>query len=117
MPWFQLLIDCSAGDAERISDLLSDAGAEAVTMLDAEDQPLYEPPLGTTPLWDRTRVSGLFTAETDMDAVLAEVARGLAPAAADAPGTSGRSGLEPRLDGPLPAHALRRSPVDRAQLA
>lgn len=80
MPWNQLLFECNAADGDLLSDLLAEAGAEAVTLLDAADQPIFEPALGTTPLWDRTRVNGLFSADTDMDAVLADLARRLAPA-------------------------------------
>ncbi|MFA5529980.1 MAG: 50S ribosomal protein L11 methyltransferase [Thiohalomonadaceae bacterium] len=79
MPWNQLLLECNAAQGDLLSDLLADAGAEAVTLLDAADQPIFEPALGTTPLWDRTRVNGLFSAETDMDTVVAELARRLAP--------------------------------------
>jgi ribosomal protein L11 methyltransferase len=78
--WIQLLFDPGADLAPRLAELLEEAGAEAVSFFDAEDQPLYEPALGTTPLWQRTRVSGLFEAGRDMDTLLAEVARQLAPA-------------------------------------
>jgi ribosomal protein L11 methyltransferase len=79
MPWNQLLLECNAADGDALSDLLAEAGAEAVTLLDAADQPIFEPALGTTPLWDRTRVNGLFSADADMDAVVANLARRLAP--------------------------------------
>jgi ribosomal protein L11 methyltransferase len=79
MSWIQLLFDTGANDAPRLADALEALGAEAVSFFDAEDQPLYEPPLGTTPLWNRTRVSGLFQAGVDMDTVLAELARRIAP--------------------------------------
>jgi ribosomal protein L11 methyltransferase len=77
--WIQLLFDTGAADAPRLAELLEAAGAEAVSFFDAEDQPLYEPALGTTPLWNHTRVSGLFVAGLDMDTVLADLARALAP--------------------------------------
>ncbi len=48
-------------------------GATAVTMTDAEDQPLFEPPLGTTPLWDNTIVTGLYPAETDTNQLLTQL--------------------------------------------
>ncbi|MCK9532872.1 MAG: 50S ribosomal protein L11 methyltransferase [Gammaproteobacteria bacterium] len=79
MPWNQLLLECNAADGDALSDLLAEAGAEAVTLLDAADQPIFEPALGTTPLWDRTRINGLFSADADMDGVVAELARRLAP--------------------------------------
>src|SRR5699024_4984285 len=44
---------------------LSEAGAHAVTLLDAADVPVHEPLPGTTPLWPQTIVEGLF--DTDID--------------------------------------------------
>ncbi len=70
MPWLQLELETRPDEAERLSDLLSEAGASAVTFQDAADQPLFEPPLGTTPLWRSTRVIGLFEADTGMQAVI-----------------------------------------------
>ncbi len=71
MPWLQLKLASTPDAAQRLSDLLSDAGALAVTLQDAADQPLYEPPPGATPLWSQTWVTGLFDADTDLQAVLA----------------------------------------------
>lgn len=79
MPWLQLILECSADDAPLYSDLLSDQGAAAVTMVDSADQPLFEPAVGTTPLWNNTRVVGLFETDVDLDAVLLELAAARAP--------------------------------------
>lgn len=70
MPWLQLKLDATPDTAERLSDLLSEAGASAVTLQDAADQPLFEPPPGSAPLWSQTWVIGLFDADSDMEAVL-----------------------------------------------
>ena len=80
MPWLQLELEASPDNAEQLSELLSAAGAAAVTMQDAADQPLFEPPPGTTPLWNATRVAGLFEADTDITAVLAQLQQQLDPA-------------------------------------
>ncbi len=71
MPWLQLKLASTPDAAQRLSDILSDAGALAVTLQDAADQPLYEPPPGATPLWSQTWVTGLFDADADLQAVLA----------------------------------------------
>jgi len=73
MPWLQLKLASTPDAAQRLSDLLSDAGALAVTLQDAADQPLYEPPPGATPLWSQTWVTGLFDADADLQAVLADL--------------------------------------------
>ncbi len=80
MPWLQLELESTPDTAERLSDLLSASGACAVTLQDAADQPLFEPPPGATPLWGATRVVGLFEADADIEAVLAALQAALVPA-------------------------------------
>jgi len=70
MPWLQLTFYSTKESAETLADLLSEAGAAAVTMQDAADQPLYEPPPGATPLWQLTNVVGLFDADFDSDVIV-----------------------------------------------
>ncbi|GAA4648429.1 50S ribosomal protein L11 methyltransferase [Kistimonas scapharcae] len=70
MSWIQIKLDSTAEQAEHLEDSLLELGACAVTLQDACDQPLYEPELGTTPLWNQTRIIGLFDAATDMDSVV-----------------------------------------------
>ncbi|AOS96774.1 Ribosomal protein L11 methyltransferase [Microbulbifer aggregans] len=65
MPWLQLRVDTDREQAERIEDALLFAGAVSVTLQDNADQPILEPGLGEVPLWDQTRVTGLFDAEVD----------------------------------------------------
>jgi len=65
MPWLQIKINSSRAQAESIEDALLAAGAASVTLQDNADQPILEPALGETPLWDATRITGLFDAEID----------------------------------------------------
>jgi ribosomal protein L11 methyltransferase len=73
MPWLQLTFYTTKDDAEALADLLSETGAAAVTMQDAADQPLYEPPPGATPLWQLTNVVGLFDESFNSNALIAEI--------------------------------------------
>lgn len=73
MPWFQLQIPADPATADQLEDLLMEMGADAVSMEDAADQPLYEPDPGTTPLWSDTRVTGLFDADRDIDQICTEL--------------------------------------------
>lgn len=73
MPWLQLKLRIASPLAEELETMLMELGAVAVTMTDAEDQPLFEPPLGTTPLWDNTIVTGLYPAETDTNTLLEQI--------------------------------------------
>lgn len=77
--WLELRFTCDAATADRIAGHLDACGALSVSMVDAEDQPLYEPPPGSTPLWCSTRVSGLFAGDRDADALIAEIGRRLSP--------------------------------------
>lgn len=71
MNWIQLNARIAPEAAEAMEEGLLAAGAVAVTMQDAEDNPLFEPERGTTPLWESTIITGLFSAEDDMDEVKA----------------------------------------------
>lgn len=82
--WLQLEFPLGELDAEGVQDALEALGALAVTLADAADDPIYEPPPGATPLWQRSRVTALFEATTDRSAV--------------------REALAAMLDAPLPAH-------------
>lgn len=65
MPWIQIRINATEKTANKVSNMLSGRGAQAVTYMDAEDKPVFEPLPGETLLWDDTVVVGLFDAETD----------------------------------------------------
>lgn len=70
MPWLQIKLDVSPENAEYYEDLLLAAGCAAVTFTDQQDQPIFEPDLGTTPLWSNTVLSGLFSADHNLEATL-----------------------------------------------
>jgi ribosomal protein L11 methyltransferase len=65
MSWMQLRVITNRDEAEAIEDALLAAGASSVTMEDNADQPILEPALGETPLWNNIRITGLFPADTD----------------------------------------------------
>ncbi len=69
----QIIFDAPLEQAAQLSDTLSEAGALAVTLQDAATEALYEPPLGTTPLWTDTQVVALFETRSDLDSALAEL--------------------------------------------
>lgn len=73
MPWLQVKIATTPTLAENFEDLLLDSGALSVTYQDTQDQPIYEPELGTTPLWRNTTISALFDAQNDMQALRAQL--------------------------------------------
>lgn len=79
MPWLQLIFETQDTQTHALSDILTEAGALAVTLEDAADQPLFEPPPGETPLWSHLRVTGLFPAEINIKQTIAHIHKELAP--------------------------------------
>jgi ribosomal protein L11 methyltransferase len=74
MPWLQVRLAITPEQAATYEEALLDVGAVSVTFMDAEDQPIFEPDLGTTPLWSHTHLLALFEADTDPAALLAHLA-------------------------------------------
>ncbi|PLA75042.1 50S ribosomal protein L11 methyltransferase [Hydrogenovibrio sp. SC-1] len=73
MAWIQINITVNEPLAEPLSDVFMEVGAVSVTFADAQDNPIYEPELGTTPIWQQTRVIALFDAETDAKAIISQL--------------------------------------------
>ncbi|NQZ90345.1 MAG: 50S ribosomal protein L11 methyltransferase [Colwellia sp.] len=68
MPWIQLRLSANEETSEKYSDWLSACGAQAVTFIDAQDTPIYEPLPGDEVIyWHNTVVMGLFDASHDID--------------------------------------------------
>jgi ribosomal protein L11 methyltransferase len=71
--WLQLKIATTAEHVQLISEALHAAGAQAVTLQDSADQPLYEPAPGATPLWHQTTVMGLFADNSDINQIIQQL--------------------------------------------
>ncbi len=64
--WHQIKIWLQGSDAEPIEKFLHNFGAASVTLLDAEDQPVFQAEPGATPLWDKVLLIGLFPSNIDL---------------------------------------------------
>ncbi len=73
MPWLQLHLQADRSLATEAEDLLMACGAVSVTLSDNADDPILEPGVGETPLWPRVRITGLFEADADPEAITAEI--------------------------------------------
>lgn len=73
MSWIQIRIHAHRDQAEAAEDALMECGSLSVTLEDDADQPILEPELGTTPIWDNTQVIGLFEANLDVEKLDAEL--------------------------------------------
>jgi len=54
-----------------VEEAFWDTGAVSVSVIDAEDQPIYEPGPGEEPVWENVVVSGLYDEDVDLDMVRA----------------------------------------------
>jgi len=81
----QLDFDLSSGasDLEELEAALFAAGALSVTLEDAADHPILEPPPGATPLWPDVRVKALFESGCDRERIRTLLQEQLGPAAPD----------------------------------
>ena len=72
--YHQVTIECPRSMAEPLSRFLADSSALAVSLLDAKDNPIYEPGLNEMPLWDDVKVIALFEHNTEAEETLALLA-------------------------------------------
>jgi len=70
MAWIQINTTVSEALAEPLADAFMEVNAASVTFSDAKDQPIFEPEIGTTPIWSQTKVIGLFDAEFDIPSII-----------------------------------------------
>ncbi|KXS37447.1 MAG: ribosomal protein L11 methyltransferase [Halomonadaceae bacterium T82-2] len=85
MPWLQLKARIAPDQAETLEDLLLAEGAQAITLQDAHDDPVFEPERGSTPLWQETVLTGLYDDLEGVEAMLERVRQGWAMAMGDEP--------------------------------
>jgi ribosomal protein L11 methyltransferase len=71
VPFLQLTLSIGSADPAPFEDALLAAGAASITLEDAADDPVLEPPPGSTPLWPRVRIKALFDSTADAGALRA----------------------------------------------
>jgi ribosomal protein L11 methyltransferase len=77
--WLEVKVRTHRDGAPALEQLLENAGAVSVTLIDAEDEPLFEPGPGETPLWNQVVLTGLFPQGTDAAALHIQLAAAWAP--------------------------------------
>lgn len=73
MAYLQIKLHLTESDAEYFGERLTELGAQAVTFVDTQDDPIFEPELGTLQYWPNTTVIGLFAEDDDTLMILAAV--------------------------------------------
>lgn len=79
MSWLELKLSITRDQADALELLLWAAGAVSVTLTDAEDDPLYEPGVGETPLWRNLVLTGLFEGAADAESLQLALAQAWQP--------------------------------------
>lgn len=69
MAWHQISVISDAAVAADISDFLSELGAVSVTFMNAAAQPVYEPNIGETKVWEQTKTIALFELDASPDII------------------------------------------------
>lgn len=62
--WLRIALECAREEAEAVEAALDAAGAAAVSLEDAGEEPRFQSSPDDRPLWGKVRVSGLFPAGT-----------------------------------------------------
>lgn len=72
--WLNLSLDChDEHELEIVEEALFFAGALSVSYEAVDDEEIFEPPVGTTPLWQHTRITALFERSADVSTILAQL--------------------------------------------
>ncbi len=73
MEWQQFVMNLETLNPASVEEILIRHGAQSITFSDAGDRPVLEPGPGETPLWNHTRITGLFAAGLDLAGLLADL--------------------------------------------
>jgi len=69
--WFNITVVSTRDRLVSLEDRLWNQGAVSVTVEDATDSAIYEPPLGEQPIWQKVVVTGLFGADARLEEISA----------------------------------------------
>ncbi|SCN47514.1 Ribosomal protein L11 methyltransferase [methanotrophic endosymbiont of Bathymodiolus azoricus (Menez Gwen)] len=69
MAWHQISVVSKAALSSDISDSFSELGAVSVTYMSATSQPIYEPNIGETKIWEHTKTIALFELDASPDLI------------------------------------------------
>ena len=93
MTFWQFSLNCQASELEQVEDFLLELGALSLSISDAGDEPIYEPPPGTTPVWRESVLTATFDTARDPEVLMQQISSAL-PATLAA--SLRRHGLEER---------------------
>lgn len=79
MPYKQFILESPKIQAEASEELLTELGALAVTLEDAHEEPLFEPSIGSMPLWQNTKIIALFEEPVNLELIKLSLEQSLDP--------------------------------------
>ena len=65
MDWMQLTLQTNKDQADFVSEILTGLDSVSITFSDTQDDAIFEPPVGETPLWKNVTIVALFDLEID----------------------------------------------------
>ena len=77
MDWRQFVMDLEKLNPDRVEEVFVRHGAQSITFTDAGDKPVLEPMPGETPMWNDTRITGLFSPDVDLLQLQADLKKSL----------------------------------------
>ena len=66
MVFQQVRLIIAASEYESLCEMLENMGVLSITLMDAEDNPIFEPDPGTMPIWEKAVVLALFDDKADL---------------------------------------------------
>ena len=69
MYWNQISFEVNKQQADLVSEVLLGLGSLSISYCDSQDNPIFEPPVGETPLWESILITALFKSEVDINQV------------------------------------------------
>ncbi len=79
MPWLKITLAVNKDQLDAVTERFELAGAQAVTIEDAGDHPLFDRQDGNTPVWEDSLATGLFDAAHGVDDVLSRLTETFEP--------------------------------------
>lgn len=73
MAFQQIRLTIDASEYDSLCETLEQLGALSITLMDAEDNPIFEPEPGTQPLWEKAILLALFDETADLKNYAVEI--------------------------------------------
>lgn len=73
LQWKQISLEVKKTEIDLVSEVLVGLGSISISYSSADDDTIYSPPIGQTPLWDWIKVTALFSSEINQQFIEASI--------------------------------------------